>query len=159
MLISLLKVGSIAAARLADWTYDAANAAKSFANWAKDAGQLPNDMGKVFNVFNKPENEKLLPGGKFEAPKGIPKGSGKAGDKGDPNPANPPAKPDPAKPDPKQPDPKQPGPKQPDPKQPDPKKPDPKKNKSCKKQKRNPKGKGMLLLSCLLQIFPEGRHS
>ena len=81
----MCQAGSIAAARLADWTYDATDAAKAFTTWAQGAGKLPNDMNKVFGVFNKPENESFLPGGKFTAPKGVAKGSGKPGDKGDPD--------------------------------------------------------------------------
>ena len=51
-------------------------------------------MNKVFEIFNKPENESFLPGGKFTAPKGVAKGSGKPGDKGDPDTANTAAKDD-----------------------------------------------------------------
>lgn len=87
MLGLLFQAASIAAARLADWTYDAANAGKAFSTWAQGAGKLPKDMDKVFQVFNKPENESFLPGGKFTAPKGVAKGSGKPGDKGNPDPA------------------------------------------------------------------------
>ena len=88
MLSLMFEAGSIAAARLADWTYDATDAAKAFTSWAQGAGKLPQDMNKVFEVFNKPENESFLPGGKFTAPKGVAKGSGKPGDKGDPDTAN-----------------------------------------------------------------------
>lgn len=87
MLSSNFQAGSIAAARLADWTYDATNAAKAFTTWAQGAGKLPQDMKKVFEIFNKPENESFLPGGKFTAPKGVANGSGKPGDQGNPDPA------------------------------------------------------------------------
>jgi len=73
------------------------------------------------------ENEKLPPGGKFEPPIGIAKGSGRPGDKSDPDPAKTPEKADPKK--------------------------DCKKDKACKKQKRNPKGKGTFFLSCPHRIF------
>ena len=73
-------IAGITAAKTCEWTYDVANGAKAFVSWAKEAGNLPKNMDKVYDVYKGADN-KVLPKG-WEPPKDVPKGSGKAGDKG-----------------------------------------------------------------------------
>lgn len=58
----------------------------AFSNWLNPCvgGQLPSDAENAFNILNDVD-ALLIPGG-FKIPKGLKPGSGKPGDKGDPDP-------------------------------------------------------------------------
>ncbi|KAF2429075.1 hypothetical protein EJ08DRAFT_306237 [Tothia fuscella] len=116
-------IAGIQAAKMAAYAYDAGQlGADAFSNWMSPCGtsHLPDELKTAFDTFNA-VNSLVIPGG-FKAPKNVPKGSGKAGDKGTPSSKPAEKQPDPS-PEKKQPDPS-PEKKQPDP-SPETKQPDP----------------------------------
>ena len=79
-------VALVSGAKLAQFTYKTTQAARNaFGHWAKGAGgKIPRNTDKAYDDLIKAPDD-VLPKG-FNPPKGLEKGSGKAGDKGSPDP-------------------------------------------------------------------------